>query len=83
MRLLKSGTGLHKYLVRDSGPGIPPENLDKIFTPFFKGERTGETGIGLSTAKRIVDVYGGAIRAYNDGGACFEISLRDYDLERD
>ena len=70
--------GAHRYLVRDNGSGVPPEELDKIFIPFFKGE-TGETGIGLSTVEKIVKVYGGEIRAYNDNGACFEFTLTDYE----
>jgi len=77
VRLGDGDDGSHHYLVRDSGSGIPPENLEKVFTPFFKGEN-GQTGIGLSTVKKIVEVYGGEIKAYNDGGACFEFVLRDF-----
>lgn len=69
--------GGRRYLVRDNGSGITPGNLKKVFIPFWKGE-TGETGIGLSTVEKIVKIYGGRIRAYNDGGACFEFVLRDY-----
>lgn len=76
--LLESDGGLHRYLLRDNGSGIPPDDIDRIFTPFFKSGKTGDTGLGLSTAMRIAEVYGGGIRAYNDGGACFEITLRDY-----
>jgi PAS domain S-box-containing protein len=70
--------GAHHYLVRDNGSGIPPESLDRIFVPFFKG-KTGSSGIGLSTVKKIVKLYGGDITAHNDGGACFELTLRDYE----
>ncbi len=69
--------GLHRFLVRDNGPGIDPADIEKIFLPFFTGE-TGETGIGLATVAKIIELYGGTIRAYNDGGACFEFTLRDY-----
>ena len=69
--------GHHQYLVRDNGSGIAPEGFDSIFLPFVKGD-TGETGIGLSTVKKIVDVYGGEIRAYNNRGACFRFTLKDY-----
>ena len=69
--------GLHRYLVRDNGSGVRPEDLDEIFVPFFKG-KTGETGIGLSTVEKIVKVYHGEIRAYVDNGSCFEFTLRDY-----
>ncbi len=69
--------GAHRYLVRDNGSGIQDEQLDTIFLPFFKG-KSGDTGIGLSTVEKIVKVYGGDIRAYNDNGACFEFRLMDY-----
>jgi PAS domain S-box-containing protein len=68
---------LKTYLVRDNGVGIPEEDLKTIFDPFFKGT-TGGTGIGLATVEKIVKLYGGAIRAYNDAGACFEFTIGDY-----
>ncbi len=73
-RLEDDERGRHRYLVRDNGSGIPPDDLDKIFIPFFKG-KMGGTGIGLSTVEKIARVYGGGINAYNDNGACFEISI--------
>lgn len=68
--------GAYRYLVRDNGPGIPPEALGELFEPFFKGE-AGGTGIGLSIVEKVVSTYGGQIRAYNDNGACFEFTLMD------
>jgi two-component system, LuxR family, sensor kinase FixL len=44
----------------DSGPGIPPEIRDKIFTPFFTTKVRG-TGLGLPTARRLVEAQGGTI----------------------
>jgi PAS domain S-box-containing protein len=73
--------GSHRYLVRDNGSGIPSEDLDRVFVPFFKGKPTGETGLGLSTVEKIAKVYGGSIRAYNEGGACFELVLNDYRID--
>lgn len=70
-------SGQHIYRVRDNGPGIPPDMLDTAFIPFTRG-RSGGTGIGLSIVEKIIDVYGGGIRAYNDSGACFEFGLMDY-----
>lgn len=70
--------GRHNYLVCDNGPGIAADSLEQIFIPFVKGAGTGDTGIGLSTVEKIVKLYGGKIRAYNDNGACFEFSLLDY-----
>jgi len=66
--------GRHRYLVKDNGSGIPPDDLDRVFIPFFRG-KTGGTGIGLSTVEKIVKLYGGSIKAYNDNGACFEVSI--------
>ncbi|MBK5094015.1 MAG: HAMP domain-containing histidine kinase, partial [Actinobacteria bacterium] len=73
-------TGGHRYLIKDNGSGIPQEDIDKVFMPFFKGE-TGGTGIGLSTVEKIIKVYGGDVKAYNDNGACFEFTLRDFRKE--
>ena len=52
--------------------------MDKIFILFTKDKEKGETGIGLSIVERMVKVYGGDIRAYNDNGACFEFTLKDF-----
>lgn len=71
--------GVHKYLVWDNGSGIPEDQLDKIFIPFFKGRVTGETGLGLSIARKISNLYGGDVKAYNDNGVCFEATLKDWD----
>lgn len=70
------GDAGHKYVVRDNGAGVPPGDLESIFKPFFKGDG-GTTGIGLATVHKIVETYGGKIRAYNDNGAVFEFTLND------
>lgn len=65
-----------RYVVRDNGPGIAEEDLENIFMPFFKGEG-GRTGVGLAIVDKIIKAYGGEIVAYNDGGGCFEFTLRN------
>ncbi len=70
--------GTHVFLVQDNGSGIHPEDFETIFTPFRSGRKTGETGIGLSIARKIARIYGGDIRVYKDNGACFEVTLNDY-----
>jgi two-component system OmpR family sensor kinase len=53
--------------IEDTGPGIPPQDLDRIFEPFFRGTRhLGEgSGLGLSIVKRIVDGLGGVVTVQN------------------
>ena len=56
--------------IEDSGPGIFPQDIDRIFEPFFRGSRPTEdgTGLGLSIVKRIVDKLGGSIVLENISG---------------
>jgi two-component system, OmpR family, sensor kinase len=70
--------------VRDSGPGIPGADAERIFERFYRADQartatpgTGGTGLGLSIVRAITDVHGGTVRAGNhtDGGAVFAVSL--------
>lgn len=62
--------------VRDSGPGIPPTLLDRVFNPFFTTKESG-TGLGLAIVHRVVEAHDGTITATNieDGGAKFEVRI--------
>jgi len=64
------------FEVTDSGPGIPAGVRDRVFTPFFTTKARG-TGLGLSTAKRFVEVHGGtlAIESPATGGTIATIRL--------
>jgi signal transduction histidine kinase len=62
----------------DSGPGIPKEVIDKLFTPFFTTKENGAgTGLGLNISRDIIRKHGGSLEAGNrpDGGAAFVIRL--------
>ncbi len=62
--------------VSDTGPGIPAENMEKIFYPFFTTKKHG-SGVGLSMAKKIVDSHRGLIDVESEpgGGALFTVRL--------
>ena len=68
-----------KIAVSDSGPGIPAESLERIFTKFYRipGTATGGTGLGLSICRGLVEAHGGTLVVSNkpDGGTRFLISL--------
>lgn len=74
VRLSEDAVGV-EILVDDSGPGIPENNLENVFTPFVRLEasrnrETGGTGLGLSVARTIVHAHGGQLSLVNrpDGG---------------
>ncbi len=54
-----------KYIIiRDNGPGIPPEIMNQIFVPFYTTKNEG-TGIGLSLSKQIMHLHGGTLTVYS------------------
>jgi signal transduction histidine kinase len=74
---LASGPGdWVRLCVADTGGGIAPEMLERLFTPFATTKATG-TGLGLSISRRIVEEHDGRLEAANrrEGGACFTITL--------
>jgi len=68
--------------VRDHGPGVPEDQLEELFEPFYRiadsrDRGSGGTGLGLSITQRAVRVHGGSVKAMNaaDGGLVVEIRL--------
>ncbi|MCB9786346.1 MAG: two-component sensor histidine kinase [Deltaproteobacteria bacterium] len=62
--------------VRDKGPGLPDDDVERLFEP-FQTDKVRGTGLGLAVARRIVDAHGGTIRASNhpEGGAVLTVRL--------
>jgi two-component system phosphate regulon sensor histidine kinase PhoR len=75
--------GAVRIIVSDSGPGIPPDDLSRVFERFYRVDksrsRPGGTGLGLAIVKHLVELHGGQASAENrpEGGARFVITLPD------
>ena len=66
--------------VRDSGPGIPAQELERVFEPFYRVESSrnrdsGGTGLGLSIARDIAQAHGGSLSLSNLPGGGLEAAL--------
>lgn len=67
---LRHDNGLAIIDVRDCGPGVPEEALSRLFDPFYRvesdrGRASGGIGLGLSIARRAIELHHGSIRAMN------------------
>ena len=81
LELNKTPSGV-EILITDQGPGIPDTELDKVFSPFYRVEKsrnpeTGGVGLGLSVARSVIDKHGGVIELKNlpEGGLQVRIFL--------
>ena len=78
---LASGDGMARIDIRDEGPGVAAADRERVFEPFFRGERQPDdkvrgTGIGLSIVQEYVTAHGGRVRLVSDThGGHFQIEL--------
>jgi signal transduction histidine kinase len=73
-----------RITIRDTGPGIPADDVARIFERFYRADTARSsadgawgTGLGLSIVRAIAEVHGGRVEAANapDGGAVFTVHL--------
>ena len=69
-----AGRHLQRISVADNGPGIPPQDLPRIFLPFYTTKADG-TGLGLAVVQKIALQHGGSVHARNQPGGGAEFIL--------
>lgn len=76
VRTSRAGVGAVSVAIEDSGHGIDPTDVDRMFQPLYTTKADG-LGMGLAIVRTIIDAHGGELRASNnlEGGATFEFSL--------
>lgn len=70
--------GVAVIRVADTGPGLRPEQMERVFQPFYTTRPLG-TGLGLANVKKVMDYQGGSVLATNNpnGGASFSLIFKD------
>ena len=63
--------------IRDTGPGIAPDQMDKLFSPFVSTKKSRGTGLGLPVSQKILTEHGGkvTVESLPGQGACFTLEL--------
>jgi two-component system CAI-1 autoinducer sensor kinase/phosphatase CqsS len=72
---LKKGSQYNKIYVKDTGPGIPEENRERLFAPYYSSGKKGGTGLGLAYCKRVMQAFGGDIICDSELGNYTEFIL--------
>ncbi|MEW5788723.1 MAG: ATP-binding protein [Pseudomonadota bacterium] len=77
VRVGPGGPGWMSIIVADRGPGVPEQDLEAIFVPFYRDEAGAGVGfgLGLAIARRAVEAHGGTINARNRPGGGLEIRM--------
>ncbi|MGH7033099.1 MAG: sensor histidine kinase, partial [Stellaceae bacterium] len=64
-----------EMVIADNGPGIPAENLAKVFEPLFSTKSFG-TGLGLPVVKQIIEQHGGSIAIASEPGKGTRVTIK-------
>ncbi len=74
----QAGDGLVQFTVEDSGVGIAPEYVSRVFEKFFRvpGQEQVSSGLGLTIAKEIVEAHGGTIEVASEVGKGSKFTFR-------
>ncbi len=80
MLTVENTGGAARIRIRDNGPGIGPDDMARVFEPFYRIEssrsrESGGTGLGLTIARNIVEQHGGSIALANHPEGGLEVSL--------
>jgi two-component system, OmpR family, sensor kinase len=76
--LLHKGTEVEVH-IRDQGPGVPVDELELLFRPFFRGTNAVHAnghGLGLTIVQRVMQVHGGEVTAQNAESGGLEVTMR-------
>jgi signal transduction histidine kinase len=76
---LDSADGQASVSVRDHGPGVPPQELEQLFRPFYRGSNAARAeghGLGLAIVRRVARVHGGTVGASNAEGGGLRVCLQ-------
>ena len=78
--VVEDGAEQLRIRIQDEGPGLPAEELERVFEPFYRAEQsrsreTGGTGLGLTIARSVAENHGGTLQLVNRTGAGLEACL--------